>query len=258
MSVFTEGTATEQANEVTEQTTTETTPPQESYVAKLVEAKGDNWSNPEVLAKGKLEADTYISELERQLNQMREDLGKQDYAQKLLDQLQDKAADPTTAKTAMPNNNTGGTTEGNTNPSLSEDDLKSLVEKTLTAREQESVVKQNLAMVDQELEKSFGTEAKATIQKKAEELGMSLQRMQEIAAESPTAFFSLIGEPKKSFNPMVQGSVRTEGVNMQASTDRDWSYYQNLRRENKNLYYTPKIQRQLMEDKVRLGDKFGL
>lgn len=113
-------------------------------------------------------------------------------------------------------------------------------------------------MVDQELEKSFGTEAKATIQKKAEELGMSLQRMQEIAAESPTAFFSLIGEPKKSFNPMVQGSVRTEGVNMQASTDRDWSYYQNLRRENKNLYYTPKIQRQLMEDKVRLGDKFGL
>ena len=57
---------------------------------------------------------------------------------------------------------------------------------------------------------------------------------------------------------MVQGSVRTEGVNMQASTERDWSYYQKLRRENKNTYYTPKIQRQLMEDKVRLGDKFGL
>ena len=50
MSVFTEGTATEQANEVTEQTTTETTTPQESFVAKLVEAKGENWSNPEVLA----------------------------------------------------------------------------------------------------------------------------------------------------------------------------------------------------------------
>ena len=258
MSVFTEGSETEQTTQA-EQQTTEATPPQESFVAKLVEAKGENWKDPEVLAKGKLEADTYISELEGQLAQMREDMSKQDYAKSLLDQLQDKAADPTTAKTAMPNNNNnGGTSDGNTNPNLSEDDLKSLVEQTLTAREQETTVKQNLAIVDQELEKSYGTEAKATIQKKAQELGISLERMQEIAAESPTAFFSLIGEPKKSFNPMVQGSVRTEGVNMQASTERDWSYYQKLRRENKNTYYTPKIQRQLMEDKVRLGDKFGL
>lgn len=257
MSVFSEESPTVDQTQA-EQQTTEATPPQESFVAKLVEAKGENWKDPEVLAKGKIEADNYIKELERQLKEMQEDMSKQDYAKSLLDQLQNKAADPTTAKTAMPNNNTGGTTEGNTNPSLSEEDLKSLVEQTLTAREQENTVKQNLAIVDQELEKSYGTEAKATIQKKAQELGMSLQRMQEIAAESPTAFFTLIGEPKKSFNPLVQGSVRTEGVNMQASTDRNWDYYQKLRRENRNLYYTPKVQRQLMEDKARLGDKFGI
>lgn len=258
MSVFTEGSETEQTTQP-EQQITETAPPQESFVTKLVEAKGENWKDPEVLAKGKLEADNYISELERQLAQMREDMSKQDYAKSLLDQLQDKAADTTTAKTAMPNNdNTGGTSDGNTHPNLSEDDLKSLVEQTLTAREQETTVKQNLALVDQELEKSYGTEAKAKVQEKAAELGISLQRMENIAAESPKAFFNLIGEPKKSFQPMVQGSVRTEGVNMQASTDRNWDYYQKLRRENRNLYYTPKIQRQLMEDKTRLGSKFGI
>lgn len=257
MSVFTEGAATEQSTQ-TEPQTTETTPPQESFVAKLVEAKGENWNNPEVLAKGKLEADSYISQLETQLAQMREDMNKQDYAKTLLDQLQNKAAEPTTAKPAMPNNNTGGTGEGNTNSGLSEEDLKSLVEQTLTTRDKENTVKQNLALVDQELEKSYGTDAKAKLQQKAEELGMSLQRMEEIASESPSAFFALMGEPKKSFNPMVQGSVRTEGVNMQASTDRNWDYYQKLRRENRNLYYTPKIQRQLMEDKGRLGDKFGI
>jgi hypothetical protein len=257
MSVFTEGAATTQSTQ-TEQVTTETSPPQESFVAKLVEAKGENWNNPEVLAKGKLEADGYIQQLESQLTQMREDLGKQDYAQKLLDQLQNKAADPTTANAAMPNNNnTGGTSDGNTNPNLSEDDLKSLVEKTLSAREKDGLVKQNLSIVDQELEKSYGTEAKATVQKKADELGISLERMQEIAAESPNAFFSLIGEPKKTFNPMVQGSVRTEGVNMQSSTERNWAYYQNLRRTNKHEYYTPKVQQQLMEDKMRMGDGFG-
>jgi len=258
MSVFTEGNVTEQATQAEPQTT-ETTPPQESFVAKLVEAKGENWSNPEVLAKGKLEADTYIQQLETQLTQMREDLGKQDYAAKLLDQLQNKAADPTTAKPVMPNNNNdiGGPSEGNTNPSLSEEDLKSLVEQTLTAREKDSVVKQNLSFVDAELEKSFGTNAKATVQNKAKELGISIERMQEIAAESPNAFFSLIGEPKKSFNPMVQGSVRTEGVNMQTSAERNWSYYQNLRKSDRHTYYSPKVQQQLMEDKMRMGDKFG-
>ena len=101
MSVFTEGTATEQTTQP-EQQTAETTTPQESFVAKLVEAKGENWKDPEVLAKGKLEADNYISELESQLAQMREDMSKQDYAKSLLDQLQDKAADPTTAKSECP------------------------------------------------------------------------------------------------------------------------------------------------------------
>ena len=237
---------------------TESTQPQDSFVQKLVEAKGDNWKDPEVLAKGKIEADGYIQKLEEQLTNMREDLGKQDYAKDLLEQLQNKAADPINAKNAMPNNDTGGTSEGNTNPNLSEEDLKSLVERTLTERDKDSVVKQNLNLVNNEMEKSYGTDASTKIQNKAKELGLTLERMQEIAAESPTAFFNLIGEPKKDFRPMVEGSVRTEGVNMQASNERDWSYYQNLRRDNRSLYYSPKIQRQLIEDKNRLGGKFGI
>ena len=257
MDVFSESSQTTDTTQPEIQAT-ESTQPQDSFVQKLVEAKGENWKDPEVLAKGKLEADGYIQELETQLNSMREDLSKQDYAKSLLDQLQNKAAESTTANIAMPKNNIGDTSDGNTNPNLSEEDLKSLVERTLTERDKDSVVKQNLSLVNEEMEKSYGTDASAKIQDKAKELGLTLERMQEIAAESPTAFFNLIGEPKKNFKPMVQGSVRTEGVNMQASSERDWSYYQNLRRENRSLYYTPKVQRQLMEDKSRLGGKFGI
>lgn len=232
---------------------------QESYLAKLVATKGENWKDPEVLAKGKLEADGYIKNLEDQLRQMREDLEKQDYAKRLLEELQNKATPSTNVKSEVANNNNGGTvTEGNTQPQVSEDTLKSLVEQTLSARERENTVKQNLAIVDQELQKTYGTEAAATVQKKAQELGLPISRLQELAAESPTAFFNLIGEPKKSFQPLVTGSIRTEGVNMANSSERNWQYYQNLRRENKTLYYTPKVQQQLMEDRMRLGDKFGL
>jgi hypothetical protein len=56
---------------------------------------------------------------------------------------------------------------------------------------------------------------------------------------------------------MMNSSINTEGVNMQSSTERNWTYYQNLRRENPNQYYSPKVQQQLMKDKLRMGDRFG-
>ena len=255
--VFTDGAATTQ----TEQTELQgqETPPQESYLKKLVEAKGENWSDPETLAKGKLEADGYIKSLEEQLTQMREDMKKQDYQAQLLEQLQNKATEPAAVNNGVPtnNNNNGDVGTQNTTGAVNEDDLKSLVEKTLTQRDKDAAVKHNLSQVDQELESSFGTEAASVVQKKAEELGVTMDRLREIASESPNAFFTLIGEPQKTFNPMVQGSVRTEGVNMQASTQRDWSYYQKLRRENPNEYFTPKLQQQLIADRMKLGDKFG-
>jgi len=253
--VFSDLAETKQPEQVTEQMTSETQP-QESFVQKLVEAKGENWKDPEVLAKGKLEADGYIKTLEDQLAQMREDMKKQDYQAQILEQLQNKAAETTTAQTVTPNNN-GSTETQNTTASLSENDLESLVEKTLVKREQDSVIKQNLAQVDQELVNSFGTEAAAKVQEKAQELGMSLERLRDIAAESPSAFFTLIGQQQPTISPMVQGSVRTEGVNMQASNTRDWQYYQKLRRENPNQYYSPKIQQQLIQDRMKMGDKFG-
>jgi C4-type Zn-finger protein len=253
--VFTEGTETTQTTQP-EQTQEETSP-QGSFLSKLVEAKGENWKDPEVLAKGKIEADGYIQTLEGQLTQMREDLKKKEYQDEVLEQLQKKATESTAVNNGVPNNNNSNTEGENTTRNLSEEDLKSLVEQTLNQREADAVTKTNLQRVDEELDKTFGTNAEEVVKKKAEELGMSMDRLSEIASESPNAFFTLIGEPKPTFNPMVNGSVRTEGVNMQVSTDRNWQYYQKLRRENPNQYYEPKMQQQLLQDRMRLGDNFG-
>lgn len=258
MSVFTE---TDQTTDVA-QTTDEATETQTegSFLAKLVEAKGENWRDPEVLAKGKLESDNYIKELERQIAELKEDVTKEDYAEKILQTIREKAAASNTAIESLPNKENVGTQEkGTPQPNLSEEDLKSLVEKTLQERESKATVEQNLATVDAELSERYGTEAKATVEAKAKELGMSLDRMEEIAKESPTAFFALIGEKRNSANlQLAGGSVRTEGANFTKSNDRDWVYYQKLRKENKSLYYSPKTQQQLMADRLRLGDKFGL
>ena len=209
--------------------------------------------------KGKLEADAYVKTLEEQLAQMREDLGKQDYASQLLTQLQQKAPSPTVGNTVASNNNneSGTYADDDTNQPVDDELLKSLVEKTLTEREAKATVDQNLSVVVTQLEELYGTEANATVQKKAQELGMTLERIEELAKESPSAFFALLGENRVPAKSLAHTSIRTEGVNYQNTCQRDWAYYSQLRRENKNAYYTPKVQQQLLEDKQRLGSKFG-
>jgi len=264
MSIFDEAKSEEtqpQEAQTTPEQTQQEEQPSDSYLQKLVETRGDNWKDPEVLAKGKLEADEHIKNLETQLTQMREDLSKQDYAAQLLQQLEGKKASAPTNEKPLEsnNNNNGGTnTEGNTNLAVSEDDLKSLVEKTLTERETQATVQQNIANVDAKLQETYGTEARTILVNKSQELGISVERMQELAAESPSAFFALIGEKQQTFKPITQGSVRTEAVGVKSGGERDFNYYQTLRRENRSLYYTPKIQQQMMEDRQRLGDRFGV
>lgn len=237
----------------TEPGTTE--PNQGTFVDQLVQAKGDQWSDPEVLAKGKLESDTHIQNLENQLKELRDDLGKQDYAKDLLDKLQGQANTPGTQVSTEPNNPTG-TTEGNTIPDVS--DLESLIEQTLSVREQKNTAKQNIDHTDNHLNELFGTEATAEVTKRAKDIGMSMDKLQEIASESPSAFFKLIGEDsfKREVNQVPSNTVNTEsGFNR--SAEKDWAYYQNLRRTNPKQYYDPKTQNQMVQDKQRLGGKFG-
>lgn len=229
----------------------------ESFVEKLVAARGPQWKDPEVIAKGKLEADTYVASLENQIKELREDLSKQDYSKSLLDALQNKAT-PSTTVAVAPNTNNSGTEPADTKPAVSEDILKRLVEETITKKELERTEAENKRIVADKLVKDYGTNADEVVNKKAQSLGINPARLQELAAESPSAFFALVGEKDKPYVPMVTGTINTSSASQQTTSDRNWAYYQNLRKSNKTLYYEPKTQRQMMDDRVRLGDKFGL
>lgn len=229
---------------------------QEDWLKKLVETKGEQWRDPQVVAKGKLEADAYVKQLESQLAEIREEMGKQDYSKELLEALKNKAPESTNGQSPQSNNDNGGTIQSQTNSALSDEQIKRLVETALTEREKTNTSTQNITLVEQKMSEAFGTEAQAKVQEKAKELGLSLQRMQEIAAESPTAFLSLIGDKAKELQPIVKGTIRTEGVNMQASSERNFGFYQELRRKNRKQYFSPEVQRQMFQDRTRLGEKF--
>jgi len=232
---------------------TQQTQTQEDWLAKIVEVKGEAFKDPQVLAKSKLESDNYIKQLEGQLTELRTELSKEEAAKKLLAELQSRRQDPNA--NSVPKQ--GETNPSDTKPELSEDVIQRLVEETLSKRETTQTAKQNAKMVQDQLVQKYGTEAKAHVENKARELGMSFERLSNLAAESPTAFMSLIGEPKSEYKPPVSGTINTAAGNFNNPAEKNWAYYQNLRKTNKQLYFDPKTQQQMMQDKMRLGDRFG-
>lgn len=246
MSVFAEG--------ENNQTPTETqTSEQVSYLKTLVELKGDKWTDPEVIAKGKIDADNYIEELEAKVAELSKKANQGDKIEELLTKIGQEAAKTTDAK---PNQTDSGTKGADTKLGLSEDQIQSLVEKTLTDRERTQTTTQNLQQVETQLEELFGTEAKVKVEDRAKALGLSIDRLKGLAAESPGAFFALMGEKPKEYRPQLNGSIRTESVGSQNSGERTNRFYQEMRKKQPRQFYSSTVQQQMMTDRSRLGDKF--
>ena len=224
-----------------------------SYMEQLV-GENKKFKDVESLAKGKLEADRHIAEITKTLNELREEVSKQDYAKDLLAKLQDKGAGTGTVN-SVTGNNAGNSATGNTNPNASE--IEALVEQLMTKKEQSRTVEQNIAVANEAVIAQFGDKSAEVVKAKASELGMSVERLKEIAAESPSAFLQLIGvtAQKRTDTVAPKSSIRTEALS-NTNTDRTFEYYQKMRKENKSLYYSPKVQRMLMDDRLRLGEKF--
>lgn len=231
-------------NQAAQETTT-----QESFVKKLVETKGEKWSDPEVIAKGKVEADAYIETLKQEIEKLKTLATQNSKVDELIAKIEQKAAQPTSAVQSQ-----SRTEETPTKSGISEENIQSLVEKALTERERNQSAKQNVAEVDARLNELYGTEAVKVVKDKSKELGLSLARLQEIAAESPSAFLQLIGEKPSDFKPMVNGSIRTESVNVQTAGVRNHAYYQKLRKENPRQF--AQSQQQMVQDRLKLGDNF--
>ncbi len=247
MSVFDEA-ATEQP---VEETTTQQTQ-EETYLAKLVKERGENWSDPEVIAKGKLEADVHISNLEQQLAELREDLDKKSYTAAVEASLQNRAS---SANSNPAGNDHGNDADPDTNGEAGES-LESLVEQTLQKRDAAEKVKRNLEAVEASLIQSFGTEAVSKVRDRAKELGMSVDRLREVAEESPNAFLSLVGQPPLMQRNADTSSTKNSIASFNGSSNRDFQYYQNLRRSNPKQYYSPSIQNEMADSRVKMGEKF--
>lgn len=230
----------------------------EDYLKKVVELKGERWQDPNEVAKGYLNAQSYIAELEEAKKQLESKVTQEDYAKELLTRLQDKAQNSTAANPDDVTQSGGDTKQvTDTKDAVSEEVLKSLVSDVLTERERTNTVAQNIAEVDKKMTEVFGTEAKNVLSARAQELNITPERMQELAGESPSAFMALMGQPnEKETNSTLKGTLNASTAQMMNRQERDSKYYFNLMKNQPKVWSRPETQQQMREDKKRLGAKF--
>jgi hypothetical protein len=248
MSVFTEETNTQGEGEANDQGN-------HNWLEKVVAAKGEKFQDPQELAKGYLHSQEYIANLERQNKELMEDVGKKDYMQEVLDRIDAQKAKPAAGEKAS--NENSGTNDTGNQPGVSVEQIKGLIAETLTEQEARNTAAANLQETDRLLEEAFGTDAKQKMQERANELGMSGERMKELASESPTAFMALMGDaPRKETNQTRTSQLNTQRDGFSSQTgEKNFAYYQKMRRENPKLYYSPKVQNEMFTQRTKLGEE---
>lgn len=90
------------------------------------------------------------------------------------------------------------------NSVISPDQIAELVTQTLSKRETEQAQKSNIQKVTSTLVERFGNEAEKKFYGKAQELGLSVSDMNELAAKSPSMVLQLFGEVKQEKLPETQ------------------------------------------------------
>lgn len=237
--------------------------PDKDYLTELV-GEGKKFKTPAELARGKYEADQFIERLKREQAALREELNSRKRLEDIADLLSPNKQHSSSEGT--PPNRNGGE-EGTDNKNLNPDDLEKLIEDRLTKREKERLYEQNFNTVKSKLAEVWGPDASTKLSEVANTLGVGKEFLNNLAKEQPKAFFKLVGVDTQSNNQgqrqeandlfaPPRSSVNSSGFTPNVTGERTMSYYDKIKRDNPREYWTPRIQNQMHQDAMRLGEKF--
>jgi len=215
---------------------------------------GKKFSSNESLAKGKIESDQFIDQLQSENKGLRGELDRRMTAEDTVDKLLQEQEQRSTQQD-----------EGVTTPSpqMSEQDITELVKQTIVTTRTAETEQNNVLEADKALEDRFGDRRAEWLQTKAGELGVGLTFLQSIAAASPKLFLTTVGLDRspEGQGGIGQGSVNTEALNANpvstSPAEGTFKWYEELRKENPRGFFKPEIQQRLMKDRTEMGeDKF--
>ena len=213
------------------------------FLSDLV-GEGKKYSDAASLAKGAYHAQKHIENLETELATLRGKQTNEASIEKLLEALNKGKSDPVEP------------TPGNeTTPELP--DFKQLVAEEIAKNEVERNKSTNYNTAISKMNEVWGADASKNLINKAQELGVSVNFLQDMASQSAVGFLQLLGIDSDRTVPGAT-TVPTSTVNLQnaRNKDRTWQYYQEMKRSNRKLYDDPATKVQMNRDALRLGEAF--
>lgn len=231
---------------------------EEKYLEKLV-GEGRKYSDTEALAKSRIHADNHISQLEKDNEELRQELQKRLGMEEFYEKLQEQsalAAPSNTPDEPYREERVSGQNE------MSQDTIKALINDSLgefvSAQNQEK----NISAVKQELRNRLGDGFQEVMRERARQLGESTNDLMELAATKPQVFLELMapsGSPR-SQQPMSDPSMPRTQVNSSSSGDggnvRNQTYYNKLKQTDPSRYHSKEVRVQMMNDALNLGEHF--
>ena len=209
-----------------------------------------------LLEKRLADKDAYIARLEAEASERNQDLERLANEAKQKDEIQ-KLLDEARQKTQVtPPQVKNGTPPVETPAQPNAEELVERVKESLKLEQTQRVKDQNLKEAADQLVVIYGSEdkAKEIVQQKANELGVSVKFLEDAAAQSPKAFYELLGATGSHKSSVAPRSEKnTAALNNAPGMTKEGSkaWYAELRRADPALYYSPKIQQQMMRDALQ-------
>lgn len=210
-------------------------------VKELV-GEGKKYATVEDALKAIPHAQGHISNLEKELGEMREELKGRLSLEEAVAQL--KASPQPVEKPSV---------------GMDKDALSKLVVDTVHSLETNKKASANLYEADKRMKELFGEKAQEKLIEKAKELGVSLEHMKQTASQSPTAFYNIMGIAHNTQKPPVKAnsSINTEALdNTPKAKEGTYAYYNEMRRKTPSAYFSPKVQNEMHRKAKELGEAF--
>jgi hypothetical protein len=222
----------------------------EQNALEALVGEGKKFKTPEDLAKGKLESDNYIETLKAKIADLESKATESTTLEEVLAKIEERrtALNPPAAEAHQP-----------AKPAITEETLAEKVKAILSEANQQQRTAQNVNTVAERLVEAYGDEQKAKefVAKRAKELEVPVDYLQDVAARSPKAFFDLVKleTPQSTARP-TRGDVNIEAlkVNNPGVKPNTYAWYQNMRRTDPDLYKS--LQSQMHKDALDNPDAF--
>lgn len=230
----------------------------ESYLDKYV-GEGKKYKTVEDAMKALDHSQTYIPTLEQENAFQREEIAKRSTLEEFLDKIEARAR---TATSRQPDGEGDDDQVSKPPASISKEDIRKLVKEATLEERNNLTQEQNWQQTAAALEKEWGPTWQRQLVSKQQELGLSQEFMNSIAAKSPKALLNLVGishgatkgapntdsppRPSVSVNPNYSGNTVVKNK----------AYWDNMAKKDPILYRSAEMTAERHRSALALREKY--